>query len=581
MALVLSANHKDLRKSFFSLQSAKDIADLLEIDLQLLYYHLYIRPESARYTSFEIPKRSGGTRPILAPISALKIIQRKLNQVLLSVYSVKPPVHSFVRDRSVATNASVHVKRNYILNIDLLDFFPSINFGRVRGLFMGKPYCLNPKVATILAQICCFNRHLPQGAPTSPIVSNMVCAKMDSQLTQLAKKNMSDYTRYADDITFSTNKSVFPSDFAVINELEQVELGKELVRIISDNGFQINHTKTRLQSRKQRQEVTGVTVNKFTNVRRTYLRSIRAMLHVWEKYGLEKAQDKFWHDYDKGKYRSPYKSKPNFKNVVRGKIEYLGMIRGKDDPLYQRLLGQLRVLAPELVKKTTKIQPVYLQGSQAIVYTEGKTDVLILETAWKKLYPDKPIPFTLKPCDFNQADKAHGTGGASYLANVIKYHPPDHPNVIIGIFDRDHEGIRAYDGIGKSFPEKKGLGSKLAKHSKAGAILLPIPKGKEKYAKYKNLCIEFYFSEKTLNKKNEDGKGLAFQFGTEVIHVAGRPASESKPSHRPEARAITGKDVFANDIVPQLPSSAFRNFKLLFDVIIATLAKCKTKATSH
>jgi hypothetical protein len=257
------------------------------------------------------------------------------------------------------------------------------------------------------------------------------------------------------------------------------------------------------------------------------------------------------------------------------------MIRGKDDPLYQRLLGQLRVLAPELAKKAKKIQPVYLQGSQAIVYTEGKTDVLILETAWKKLYPDKLIPFTLKPCDFNPADKAHGTGGASFLANFIKYVSPDSPNVIIGIFDRDHDGIRAYEGIGKSFPEKKGLGSKLAKHGKAGAILLPIPKGKEKYAKYKNLCIEFYFSEKTLNKKNEGGKGLNFQFGTEAIHVAGKPASESKPSDIRETRTIIwGKDVFANDIVPQLPSSAFRNFKLLFDVIIATLSKCKVKATS-
>lgn len=580
MTLVLSAKPEDLKKGFLSLQSAKGIADLLEIDLQRLYYHLYIRPESSRYSSFEIPKRNGGTRQILAPISALKIIQKKLNKVLLSVYKVKPPVHSFVQDKSVLTNASVHVKRNYVLNIDLLDFFPSINFGRVRGLFMGKPYCLNPKVATILAQICCFNDCLPQGAPTSPIVSNMICAKMDSQLTQLAKKNRSDYTRYADDITFSTNKGRFPSDFAVINELEQLELGKELVRIISDNGFKINPTKTRLRSRKQRQEVTGVTVNKFTNVRRTYLRSIRAMLHAWEKHGLEKAEQKFWHDYDKRKYRGPYKSKPYFKNVVRGKIEYLGMIRGKDDPLYQRLLGQLRVLAPELAKKVTKIQPVYLQGSQAIVYTEGKTDALILETAWKKLYPDKLIPFILKPCDFNPADKAHGTGGASYLANVIKYVPPDSPNVIIGIFDRDHEGIKAYDGIGESFPEKKGLGSKLAKHSKAGAILLPIPKGKEKYAKYKNLCIEFYFSEKTLNKKSEDGRGLDFQFGTEVIHVAGRPGSESKPSRRREARAITGKDVFANDIVPQLPSSAFRNFKLLFDVIIATISKCRVKATS-
>ena len=205
MSVKLSAKPDELCGKFYALKTPQDVADLLEIDLQRLYYHIYIVRESSRYTTFDIPKRYGGHRTISAPVTALKIIQRKLNQVLLQTYSPKPSVHSFLLRKSILTNARVHVARRRILNIDLEDFFPSINFGRVRGLFMGIPYNLNPTVATILAQICCTNNQLPQGAPTSPIVTNMICAKMDSQLMGLAKANKCDCTRYVDDITFSTN----------------------------------------------------------------------------------------------------------------------------------------------------------------------------------------------------------------------------------------------------------------------------------------------------------------------------------------------------------------------------------------
>ncbi len=302
--ITLSSSKDELRTKFLSLTTPQDIADLLEIDLQHLYYHIYIVPEAVRYISFDIPKRRGRVRTISAPATALKIIQRKLNQILLQVYVPKPCVHSFLLDKSILSNAKVHVGRRNILNIDLEDFFPSINFGRVRGLFMGVPYKLNSGVATILAQICCFNNQVPQGAPTSPIITNMICPKMDSQLMQLAKVNRCDYTRYVDDITFSTNLREFPSDLARLDDLGQLEIGFELDNIISQNGFKINTQKTRLSKKNLRQEVTGITVNKFPNVRRKFVRQVRAMLHAWEKYGLEAAQKEFYSNYDK-KHRSP------------------------------------------------------------------------------------------------------------------------------------------------------------------------------------------------------------------------------------------------------------------------------------
>jgi RNA-directed DNA polymerase len=134
-----------------------DIADLLEVSYPRLVYHIYLVEPDKRYKTFEIPKKSGGIRQISTPITALKIIQTKLNQVLQTVYEIKPSVHGFVMGKNIVTNAQAHTKKRYVLNLDLTDFFPSINFGRVRGMFMATPYGLHPDVATVLAQICCHN----------------------------------------------------------------------------------------------------------------------------------------------------------------------------------------------------------------------------------------------------------------------------------------------------------------------------------------------------------------------------------------------------------------------------------------
>lgn len=387
LTLRLIADPEQLRQQFDSLKTAQDVADLLEIELGRLYYHLYIVPQTSRYTTFDIPKKAGGVRAISAPATALKVIQRKLNQVLLDVYSPKPSVHSFVRDRSILTNAKVHSRRRNVLNIDLRDFFPSINFGRVRGLFMGKPYNLAPAASTILAQICCFNNELPQGSPASPIVSNMICGRLDSQLTGLAQHNRCDYTRYADDITFSTNLREFPPALATVNDLGQVEVGFELNHIIQENGFEINPDKVRLRHKSRRQDVTGLVTNRFANVRRKYVRQIRAMLHAWEKFGLQAAEKEFRdrHDYHE-KHRNPQKNNPAFEQVVKGKIDFLGMVRGKQDFIYLRFIDRLRVLAPELIK-----QPVPPgQDSSAtelapLVYTEGKSDWKHIKAAIQQL----------------------------------------------------------------------------------------------------------------------------------------------------------------------------------------------------
>jgi len=348
MSLTLPASPEELRESFSSLKNRQDIAKLLDIDVKTLIYHLYRVPESERYKTFEIPKNLGGTRTISAPVTTLKIIQRKLNQVLQSIYKPRNAVHSYIHNRSILTNVSKHSPNVLIFNVDLKDFFPSIHLGRVIGLF--SYFNREPDVATTLAQICCFNRALPQGAPTSPIISNMICAKMDKKLSQLARKYDCNYTRYADDITFSTEDS-FPTAIVKFNTDGQLEVGDELGEIISANSFEINRDKVTLRNKDRRQIVTGLVINEFPNVRREYVRKIRAMLHAWEKFGLEAAETEFLSRYHNSRLRNPSREPPSFKRVVKGKIDYLGMIRGKDNPIYLHFRHKLRGLAPELVKE--------------------------------------------------------------------------------------------------------------------------------------------------------------------------------------------------------------------------------------
>jgi RNA-directed DNA polymerase len=355
----LGRDAEELKRLFFSLATPRDVANLLELPYDHLIHILYRAPERYQYRTFHIRKRSGGTREISAPPSSLQILQSKLNTVLQLVYPRKPSAHGFVTGRSIRSNAREHVGKRFVLNVDLEDFFPSINFGRVRGMFMAHPYGLQPPVATVLAQICCHNNQLPQGAPTSPMVSNMVCARLDGDLQRLAQRHRCTYTRYADDLTFSTTLRTFPQQLADPEAGwtgDQLALGQELRSVIHSNGFHINTGKQRLQFRGWRQEVTGLTVNKFPNVSRRFVRQVRAMLHAWERYGLEAAEQEFREKHDR-RSRRPGGRPPSFGRVVRGKLDFLKMVKGEGDPTYRRLRNRLHALAPDLIAELPEEPP--------------------------------------------------------------------------------------------------------------------------------------------------------------------------------------------------------------------------------
>ena len=246
--------------------------------------------QETSYSSFSIPKKNGEPRLIEVPNEEIKKIQQSLNYLLTVIYEPKASVHGFTRNRDIISNAQNHCDKRYVLNIDLKDIFHSISQKRIRGTFIAPPYSLDSKIATSISHLCSYKDHLPQGASTSPIISNIVCSKLDSELRILAKNNNCFYTRYADDITFSTTRKNFPTELCIIYGagITDINLGKKLISIIEDNGFTVNPQKIRIQSKNNRQEVTGLTVNTKVNVSRKYIRHIRVSARKKETKNVKK-----------------------------------------------------------------------------------------------------------------------------------------------------------------------------------------------------------------------------------------------------------------------------------------------------
>ena len=359
MNIKLQSDEHSIIAKFQQLRTLDDVAQLLEISPKTLIYYLYRLSPQKRYTQFTINKRNGEKRKLSEPIKGLKIIQQKLLTVLSCIYKPRPSVHGFVTGKSIATNALQHEGQKYVFNVDIKDFFASINFGRVRGMFMSLPFKISAEASTVLAQICCEYNQLLQGSPTSPIVSNMICAKLDGDLQRLAARRRCIYTRYADDITFSTSNEKFPKALAYVqhvNDSNTTVIGDELRNIVLNNGFIINEQKTRLFHQSDRQTVTGLIINEKVNVKRSYVRQLRAMLHAWRKFGPDQAKESHLAT-SHTKNRAPFRSEPSFGRIIKGKLNFLAMVRGNDDKLCRKLLVQYSRLNP--------LYTVHPLGSQA------------------------------------------------------------------------------------------------------------------------------------------------------------------------------------------------------------------------
>jgi hypothetical protein len=326
---------------------------MFSFSIKQLSYYCNPNNLRGRYRHFSIPKKSGGQRSISAPSRGLAHILYYVNVMLKAVYQPSDYAMGFAEGRNVVDNASRHIGQNYVFNTDLENFFPSIEQPRVWKRFQLPPFNFNQQIASVLAGLCCIKEKkengefiyvLPQGAPTSPLITNAICDSLDRKLSGLARRFGLHYSRYADDITFSSMHNVYHENGEFISELK---------RIIESQGFHINNKKTRLQKFGQRQEVTGLTVSNRVNTSREYVAEIRNLLHIWEKYGYNEAYKRFYPHYKKNKGHVK-KGEPMLENVLYGKLQYLKMVKGEKDPVYSALQARYNRLTSPLNAEVNK-----------------------------------------------------------------------------------------------------------------------------------------------------------------------------------------------------------------------------------
>lgn len=563
-----------MSKNLISLKNAKGlhgIAHIIGFQPKNLAYILHGIPDEQKYSEFNIPKRLGGERTIRSPIPKLKHVQRRLAECLSlclaeideveGVHRKHTLSHGFRPDLGISTNATPHVRRKWVFNIDLEDFFPSINFGRVRGYFIkNKHFGLDEDSATILAQICCWKNELPQGAPTSPVVSNLLTSNLDIALNRLARRERCTYTRYADDITFSTNKNSFPRAIAAPSHESNGpwEPGDDLRYRVYRSGFRINPKKTRMQYFWSRQEVTGLTVNSKVNIPNDYLKLVPSRVeHVISGKGA-------FADFSGAHL-------PLVEGQVQGMLAHIFRIKA-EELAYKR--PKDRAALPSYLRTHQKFLDFvhFANASQPTVICEGKTDNAYIRLSLRAF--DKDFPKLISDDGSKEvllrlfrhtriAQVAQGLGGgAGDLAGLVRGYKeriaatrvarPNHPVVIV--VDND-DGPRGKGGI---FAAVKQVSN------------LPIVDGTEKFYR---VCSNLYLVSTPLLAGGAhsmiesflDPKVLGSKLGGKSLHLNEKTFDKTKHF---------GKELFVKHVVQKNATTIdFSGYKPLLDAI--------TKAIEH
>ncbi|MBC1419910.1 retron Ec67 family RNA-directed DNA polymerase/endonuclease [Listeria fleischmannii] len=485
--------------SLGKIKNRNELARLLGIPTKLLTYILYIKKTDNLYSRINLLKKNGDERIIYAPEKELKSIQKKLANILYQERKayfegrgITPNIsHGFEQKKNIISNARIHCNKRFIFNLDLEDFF-----GRVKGYFeKNNQFKLDSQIAILIAQIACYKGFLPQGAPTSPIITNMICSILDYRLLKLAKHFKLDYTRYADDLTFSTNDKKFLDNKDVFY--------KRLSREIEKAGFKINCKKTRLQFKDYHQEVTGLTVNKKVNVKRFYYRQTRAMAHRLYKTG---------------------------EFEIDGKKGTIDQLEGRFSFMYKvASYGSVEMNYCYKEYKKFIFYKYFYMNDNPVVITEGKTDIVYLKAALKNLHEDYPRliskqadgTFEFKITFLNRKPERlkkflnlqeMGANGISTFINehflcknsTAKYFKnidgPLSKNAIVCIFDNEIEDqgkpLRGvYNGFNKDHKKQEALKNHQNTHWVDNVYILtnPLVSGK------KTCEIEDLFDDQTLN----------------------------------------------------------------------------------
>lgn len=489
------------------------MASVLGFEYKKFTNILYKQPTDTKYNIFKIPKKNGGERIISAPTAKLKRVQSNLSKILGNAlkeievgnhkfFNVNHALsHGFQKDKSIITNSLKHRNKRWVLNFDLADFFPSINFGRVTGYFEKNNRFSFPKeVANTIAHIACTDDGLPQGSPCSPVISNLIAQALDYRLSKLAKKCGCSYSRYADDITISSNSKVFPELVAKREtpDSNKWNLSEQILRIVNESGFQINDSKTRMQYKNSRQQVTGLIVNSKVNVKREVFKLVKAMCQSLYAGNVPFVKI------------SNQKTSPYNLEQLRGLISHVVNVKNFHDKGNKRedfsskqatsSKGFLRV-AREFLDFTN-----FVESPCPVILTEGETDKLYIYCALKQFFNIYPTLVTnnakknilLKLFNYSKQTNLIQSlaGGTGDLKNLITHYDKrlhkfqdkqrfedffktSYKSPTILIVDND-SGVKGKSGLfsvagNQSKPPQNIDGSKAFYHIKKNLYLIPTP----------------------------------------------------------------------------------------------------------
>ena len=548
-----------------NIKTRNDFAKFIGVKLQTLTYLLYIKKIDNCYNTLEIPKKNGDTRTICVPNKNLKKVQKKLYNKLSTYYDeiktqnnfTSKISHGFEKNRSIVTNAEVHKNKRYVVNLDLLVFFPSINFGRVRSYFIKNNYFeINDDIATILAQLTCYKGTLPQGASTSPLIANMICNIMDIRILKIAKKYRLDYTRYADDLTFSTNNKYFLNDYDKFLE--------DIKNIIHRSGFELNSKKTRLLFSNSRQEVTGLVVNKKISVPKEYYKNTRAMAHSLYKNGY------FLIDDEVGTIEQ-----------LEGRFSFINQINLYNIDNKKKNMWHLN--SKEKQYQKFMIYKTFYANEKPLIITEGKTDVLYIKAALKKYYKYFPNLITKKDngnfvfhVNFFKRKQKH-----SYYLNLVK----DGADTIKNIYSNCYIKTKNNKNITTVHDFKKLCGERETnpvilifdnemvsnKDRPLKKFLNEIKvnasqKDKLKENLYINICDNLYLCTYQLNNKEACEIEIEDLFPADVLEheINGRKFSKKDSTHD---NGFYGENEFSQYVYSNYESIDFSNFISLLSAI--------------
>lgn len=354
---LLQESDEILIKKFKELNSFASVANILEVSEHELYLMLF-QYKHNNYVEVFIPKKNGTKRKIFVPNNNLSILQKKLKYILELKFVAHNSAHGFVKNKSIITNAQQHVNKKYIIKIDLENFFDNILYPRVANMFISYFKCKKDVAYTFANIVCHSDGHLPQGSPISPLISNIIAKTMDKQIVELCKSiGGIFYTRYADDLIFSTNRNSIPNAIVLFKE-NKYSVSKSLERIIEKNGFIINYNKFKVRSWKDRQIVTGIKVNNKLNVDKKYLRKIRTFLYLYEKNeNIEDANIEFNKRYSKRyKFKNgEFHLNSNSLNVLKGMINFVSQVRGKRDRIFYKFAVRFNLICEKFNLENLKI----------------------------------------------------------------------------------------------------------------------------------------------------------------------------------------------------------------------------------